>query len=128
MPHPVDAHVGAKIRQARVLRGMSQTALADRLGVTFQQVQKYEKGTNRVGASRLWNVASALALPIEFFFEGLDAPTSESAETDARRTLSIARDIQMIGNEDAQHQLKALVRLLARNRENQRSASELPRT
>jgi len=71
MGHPVDVHVGARIRQRRWLIGMSQQALAEHLGVTFQQVQKYEIGANRVSASRLWEIARLLEVPVEAFFEGL---------------------------------------------------------
>jgi transcriptional regulator with XRE-family HTH domain len=70
MTHPVDVHVGARIRQRRFLLGMTQQVLAARLGVTFQQVQKYEVGANRVSASRLWDIARLLDVPIGFFFEG----------------------------------------------------------
>src|SRR6185312_15114632 len=67
---PLDAMVGAKIRMFRINRGMSQTALAERVGVSFQQVQKYEKGTNRVGASRLSQIASVLGITVGELFEG----------------------------------------------------------
>lgn len=68
MPSPIDAHVGSQIRFHRKTIGMSQTALAERLGITFQQVQKYEKGTNRVGASRLQGIASILGIKINLLF------------------------------------------------------------
>jgi transcriptional regulator with XRE-family HTH domain len=70
-PGPVDRHIGSRVRTRRVTLGMSQEKLADALGLTFQQVQKYEKGTNRIGASRLLHIASILDVSIEFFFEGL---------------------------------------------------------
>lgn len=69
-PNPIDIHVGARIRTQRKLSGMTQTQLADQLGLTFQQVQKYEKGTNRVGSSRLARIAEVLGVQISFFFEG----------------------------------------------------------
>lgn len=69
-PQPVDKHVGSRIRMRRLMLGMSQTTLATALGLTFQQVQKYEKGTNRVSASRLQHIATFLEVPIPFFFEG----------------------------------------------------------
>lgn len=73
----VDQHVGARIRERRKMMRMSQQQLAEALGLTFQQVQKYERGTNRVSASKLFETASALSVPISFFFEGLDdEPTS----------------------------------------------------
>lgn len=68
-PDAIDVHVGIRIRMQRVLKGMSQTTLAEGLGVTFQQVQKYEKGTNRVGSSRLQAIANILAVPVACFFE-----------------------------------------------------------
>lgn len=77
MKHPVDAHVGKRIRHRRWMIGMTQQQLADKVGIKFQQIQKYETGMNRVSASRLWDVADALGVTIAFFFEGLgegDAP------------------------------------------------------
>ena len=71
-PNPIDIHVGSRIRLRRTMLGMSQEKLGEALGITFQQVQKYEKGTNRVGASRLQNISSILGVPVAFFFE--DAP------------------------------------------------------
>ena len=68
---PVDAHIGQKIRTRRNLLGLSQTELADSAGITFQQIQKYEKGTNRVGASRLQQFSQALGVPPSYFFDGL---------------------------------------------------------
>lgn len=86
-PNPTDIYVGGRIRLRRNMIGMSQERLAESLGVTFQQVQKYEKGTNRVGASRLQSIASALKVPITFFFQqetgrlvldGIEAPSEEA--------------------------------------------------
>ena len=73
-PNPIDIHVGSRIRLRRTMLGMSQEKLGEALGITFQQVQKYEKGTNRVGASRLQNIAAILGVPVSFFFE--DAPAT----------------------------------------------------
>ena len=72
VPEPVDRHVGSRVRMRRLMLGMSQTSLADKLGLTFQQVQKYEKGMNRMGSSRLQQIANILQVPVTFFFE--DAP------------------------------------------------------
>lgn len=72
MPHPVDVHVGKRIRHRRWLVGMTQQQLAEQVGIKFQQIQKYETGANRVSASRLWDIADALEVPVSFFFEGLD--------------------------------------------------------
>jgi transcriptional regulator with XRE-family HTH domain len=78
MAHIVDNHVGKRIRQRRWLIGMTQQKLAELVGIKFQQIQKYETGANRVSASRLWDIAEALGVPVAFFFEGLrsqdDAP------------------------------------------------------
>jgi len=72
-PNPIDKHVGSRVRMRRMMLGMSQEKLGDALGLTFQQVQKYEKGTNRIGASRLQQISHILQVPVAFFFEG--APT-----------------------------------------------------
>jgi transcriptional regulator with XRE-family HTH domain len=92
---PLDAMVGAKIRMLRINRGMSQTGLAERIGVTFQQVQKYERGANRVGASRLSQVASVLGVSVGELFEssgsgsrGLNSPVHLLAKPDALRVLT----------------------------------------
>jgi transcriptional regulator with XRE-family HTH domain len=75
-PNPIDRHVGARLRLRRVQNGLSQEKLGDALGITFQQIQKYEKGTNRIGASRLQLAAKILDVPVNYFFEGAD-PTNE---------------------------------------------------
>ncbi len=69
-PNPIDKHVGSRVRMRRMMLSMSQEKLGDALGLTFQQVQKYEKGTNRIGASRLQQISSILQVPVAFFFEG----------------------------------------------------------
>src|SRR3989337_1474607 len=69
-PNPVDKHVGSRVRMRRMMLSMSQEKLGDALGLTFQQVQKYEKGTNRLGASRLQHISDILQVPVSFFFEG----------------------------------------------------------
>ncbi|MDP2298407.1 MAG: helix-turn-helix transcriptional regulator [Pseudolabrys sp.] len=70
IPNPIDKHVGSRVRMRRMMLGMSQEKLGDALDLTFQQVQKYEKGTNRIGASRLHHIADILQVPVAFFFEG----------------------------------------------------------
>lgn len=70
-PNPVDIHVGGRLRMRRMLVGMSQEKLGESLGLTFQQVQKYEKGTNRIGASRLYKISQILSVPVNFFFENI---------------------------------------------------------
>ena len=77
LPNPVDLHVGARIRLRRRMQGVSQEKLADALGLTFQQVQKYERGANRVSASKLYEIASALRSPVSYFFDGLADPAAD---------------------------------------------------
>ena len=81
--HPVDIHVGKRVRQRRWMMGVTQQQLAERVGIKFQQIQKYETGMNRISASRLWDIAHALDAPVSFFFEGLEG--AESAEDAAGR-------------------------------------------
>lgn len=78
MRHPVDVHVGKRVRHRRWMVGMTQQQLADKVGIKFQQIQKYETGMNRISASRLWDIAEALEVPINFFFEGLSDHTMPS--------------------------------------------------
>ncbi len=80
-PNPVDLHVGARIRMRRKILGVSQERLADDLGLTFQQVQKYERGANRVSASKLYEIAKSLQSPVGYFFEGLVDATTGMSET-----------------------------------------------
>ena len=88
-PNPIDKHVGSRVRMRRMMLAMSQEKLGDALGLTFQQVQKYEKGTNRIGASRLQQISDILQVPVAFFFEG--APTLQGRRTGAGRALSRLR-------------------------------------
>ena len=80
-PNPIDRHVGSRVRMRRILLGMSQEKLGEALGLTFQQVQKYEKGTNRIGASRLQQISTTLNVPPAFFFDG--APSIEEGAASA---------------------------------------------
>lgn len=82
MVHPVDVHVGKRVRHRRWLVGMTQQQLAERVGIKFQQIQKYETGANRVSASRLWDIADALDVPVSFFFEGIETEGAESGPSD----------------------------------------------
>ncbi len=82
IPAPIDVHVGARLRQRRTLLGMNQTNLGDALGLTFQQVQKYENGMNRIAASRLFVLSGVLDVPIEHFFD--DMPTAVAASSPAQ--------------------------------------------
>jgi transcriptional regulator with XRE-family HTH domain len=93
-PSPIDVHVGARIRLRRTLMGLSQERLGEALGLTFQQVQKYERGINRVGASRLYDLSRALDVPISFFFDDMAMPGGEAVlappATGARRGFGFA--------------------------------------
>lgn len=82
MKHPVDVHVGKRVRHRRWMVGMTQQQLAEKVGIKFQQIQKYETGMNRVSASRLWDISFALGVPVAFFFEGLSQSNSGDATAD----------------------------------------------
>jgi len=88
MKHPVDVHVGKRVRHRRWLVGMTQQQLAEKVGIKFQQIQKYETGMNRISASRLWDICDALGVTVSFFFEGL----SDDA-TDAEPISGVPTDI-----------------------------------
>ena len=94
MVHPVDLHVGKRIRQRRWLVGMTQQQLAEQVGIKFQQIQKYETGANRVSASRLWDISEDMDVPVNFFFEGI-----ENEVTAAGSTESVPADI--MGDKEA---------------------------
>ena len=81
IPNPVDVHVGARLRVCRTLLGMSQTDLGDALGLTFQQVQKYERGANRISASRLFDLSRVLDVPLEYFFDDMPPEVATSSPT-----------------------------------------------
>ena len=85
-PHPIDAIVGARVRQRRTLLGMSQEKLGEAIGLTFQQVQKYERGTNRISASRLFEMARVLEAPVSYFFDGIEDPQAEAETAPAQRS------------------------------------------
>ncbi|WP_425041209.1 helix-turn-helix domain-containing protein [Primorskyibacter sp. S187A] len=97
MAHPVDVHVGKRIRHRRWLVGMTQQQLAERVGIKFQQIQKYETGANRVSASRLWDIAEALDVPVSFFFEGIEEGEIEAADQSA----SSAVPADLLGDKEA---------------------------
>lgn len=82
MGHPVDIHVGKRIRQRRWMLSLTQQQLADQVGIKFQQIQKYETGMNRVSASRLWDIATALQAEVSFFFDGLEGPDENADMAD----------------------------------------------
>ncbi|MBQ3696163.1 MAG: helix-turn-helix transcriptional regulator [Alphaproteobacteria bacterium] len=78
-PNPIDLYVGSRVRMRRTLLGMSQERLAAELGITFQQVQKYERGSNRIGASRLWDLAQVLGVNVDFFYQDIDTQTVDQS-------------------------------------------------
>jgi len=133
-PNPIDVHVGQRVRQRRTLLGMSQEKLAEAIGLTFQQVQKYERGANRVGSSRLFDLARVLDVPIAYFFEDMEANVaakspsrlmgvSESklqpytVEPDPlakRETLELVRAYYKIGEPRVRKRIFELTKALAR--------------
>ena len=93
--NPVDVHVGKQMQARRILCGMSQAELAEQLGLTFQQVQKYETGANRISAGRLWQAGKVLDVPISYFFEGLDGKAEPAADIlNTRAELELVRDYE----------------------------------
>ncbi len=119
-PNAVDVHVGTRIRLRRSVLGVTQMTLADRIGVTFQQVQKYEKGTNRVGASRMQAIATVLSVPVSYFFdEAPGAAEDPAAENEVAKFISspegrsLNRTFASIKDPQARRQLAALVKTVA---------------
>lgn len=112
VPDPIDAHVGNRIRTRRMALGMSQEKLGDRLGLSFQQVQKYEKGTNRVGASRLQAICAILQVPVSYFFDGAPhaSASTRTKTTDDGSTELVAK---FIASGDGQALIKAFLRIKA---------------
>jgi transcriptional regulator with XRE-family HTH domain len=123
-PNPIDRHVGARIRMQRMVRGLSQTKLGNEVGVTFQQVQKYEKGVNRVGASRLQQIANVLKVAPDFFFDGASAKavTGTSKETtliegfaSSREGVALSKAFTKIGDQKMRRSIVSLVEQIARD-------------
>jgi len=127
-PNPVDAHVGSRVRLRRMLLGMSQERLGESMGLTFQQVQKYEKGVNRIGASRLFQISKILDVPVQFFFEeapyngdgnavrGMAEPDSEAFILEflnSREGLDLNRAFVKIGDAKVRKSVVDLVRALS---------------
>jgi transcriptional regulator with XRE-family HTH domain len=108
-PSPIDVHVGSRIRLRRTLLGLSQERLGDALGLTFQQVQKYERGVNRVGASRLFDLSRVLDVPISFFFDDMPETlsTAYSSTSHPRRMSGFAEGQESFG-EDAMNRRETL--------------------
>jgi transcriptional regulator with XRE-family HTH domain len=133
LPNPIDVHVGSRVRLRRMLIGMSQEKLGELLGLTFQQVQKYEKGTNRIGASRLFQIAQYLSTPVQFFFDDIasdvmsrtEGSTAGFAERDAApyvmefvssaEGLELNRSYSRIVDQRIRKRILELVRCLAQD-------------
>ncbi len=125
-PNPIDIHVGSRVRLRRTLLGMSQERLADAVGLTFQQIQKYERGTNRIGSSRLYEFAQVLDIPVSFFFDGLPSETAnggkaggggvepfEQDQFTRRETLELVRAYYRIKDRSIRAKLFDLVKAVA---------------
>jgi transcriptional regulator with XRE-family HTH domain len=108
-PNPTDRHVGSRVRMRRMMLSMSQEKLGDALGLTFQQVQKYEKGTNRIGASRLQQISNILQVPVAFFFEG--APNNGAAADGMGEAPSPAYVADFLATSDGLALTKAFMRI-----------------
>ncbi len=126
MPHPVDIHVGKQLRLRRVMLGFSQEVIGKAIGVTFQQVQKYERGINRMGSSRLYDFAKYLTVPVSYFFEGLEgmmpkavtgvaeeAAQFEYEHMSSRETLELMRAYYRITDPNVRARVGELVKSLA---------------
>lgn len=130
-PNPIDVHVGTRVRLRRQVMKMSQEKLGDQLGVTFQQVQKYERGANRVGASRLWKMSQVLDVPVGFFFDGLgpiSAVTGFSEDDqlpivydfiNSTDGVNLAKAVSQIKNKAVRRQILELARSLAKDASSQ---------
>ena len=126
-PKPVDVHVGSRVRLGRTLLGLSQTNLGDAVGLTFQQIQKYERGANRIGSSRLYQFSQVLDVPVSFFFDDMpeaaggspgglseDAPSaSESDQFIKRESLELVRAYYKIANPVVRKRIFELVKAVA---------------
>jgi len=108
-----DRHVGARIRERRIMLGLSQQQMADLIGVTYQQAHKYERGINRISAGRLYEIAQVLGVPVSYFFEGLDNQRTTDLTARQRMCLELARNFSSISNEKHQEALSQLARALA---------------
>ena len=109
-----DRHVGARIRERRVMLGLSQQQLAKMIGVTYQQAHKYERGVNRISAGRLYEIATVLGVPIAWFFDGLeDGGEPNEVSPRQRMCLELARNFALIDNEKHQEALSQMARALA---------------
>jgi transcriptional regulator with XRE-family HTH domain len=109
----IDRHVGGRIRERRIMLGLTQQQLADMIGVTYQQAHKYERGINRVSAGRLFEIGRVLGVPVAFFYEGIDGSAPPQVSDRQRMCLELARNFSSITNERHQEALTQLARALA---------------
>jgi transcriptional regulator with XRE-family HTH domain len=109
----VDRHVGARVRERRIMLGLTQQQLADLIGVTYQQAHKYERAINRVSAGRLFEIAHVLSVPVSYFFDGLKQDGDRAVSPRERMCLELARNFAHIPNERHQEALSQLARVLA---------------
>jgi transcriptional regulator with XRE-family HTH domain len=109
----IDRHVGARVRERRIMLGFTQQQLADLIGVTYQQAHKYERGINRISAGRLFEIAHVLSVAVNYFFEGLAGEEGRTASPRERMCLELARNFAQIPNERHQEALSQLARVLA---------------
>lgn len=113
MVHPVDVHVGKKIREVRLLRGLTQVNVAEKLGLSFQQLQKYETGYNRVSASKMFEIAQLLEVEPSYFFEGLPRSGEEQKEAMDERTAKAAMALSSIEDEKVRSQIHSMIHEIA---------------
>lgn len=109
----IDRHVGARVRERRIMLGLTQQQLAELIGVTYQQAHKYERAINRVSAGRLFEIAQVLSVPVGYFFDGLAQQSERSISPRERMCLELARNFAQIPNERHQEALSQLARVLA---------------
>ena len=115
-PHPIDVQVGSRVRLRRTLLGLNQTQLGERLGLTFQQIQKYERGVNRISASRLYQMSHILDVPVSAFFDDLDEGASAWSPDDImlkRETLEFVRAYYRISNPTSRRRLFEMTEAMA---------------
>ena len=108
-PNPTDQHIGSRVRMRRKMLAMSQEQLAEALGITYQQVQKNEKGTNRIGASRLQQISHILQVPVTFFFEG--APNAAAPHDSSGSALSMAQIDDFVSDSNGLRLMRAFMRI-----------------
>lgn len=120
---PIDVHVGARVRQRRVLLGLSQSKLGQNIGVTFQQMQKYESGANRISASRLWRLSRDLGVPVQYFFDEMpgengtpaaveSTPGAGEVSTSARESLELLRGYYAIQDAELRRTIRQMIKAI----------------